>query len=97
METCSSVNTLNLDTIMPGPEDYAIETLATSLMGGMAEATTETFYTGTHMSVEMINIRLYRVLEWITRPIRLRSIASCTKWEEEDLQVMHEAPSKEKL
>lgn len=63
METCSSVNTLNLDTIMPGPEDYAIETLATSLMGGMAEATTETFYTGTQMSVDMIKTRLDRVWE----------------------------------
>lgn len=63
IETCSSVNTLNLETIMPGPEDYAIESLATSLMGGTAEATTETFYTGKHMSVNMINFRRDETLE----------------------------------
>lgn len=63
IETCSSVNTLNLDTSMPGPEDYAIESLATSLMGGTAEATTETFYTGKHMSVDMTNFRREESLE----------------------------------
>lgn len=46
---------------MPGPEDYAIESLATSLMGGTAEATTETFYTGKH--VRMSIMRLDSVLE----------------------------------
>jgi hypothetical protein len=57
METYSSINTsMSLDTIMPGPEDYAIESLATSLMGGAPEATTETFYTGKHM--RMGNMRL---------------------------------------
>lgn len=63
METCSSVNTLTLDTIMPGPEDYAIESLATSLMGGTAEATTETFYTGKHLNTHKSNPRLPEVLQ----------------------------------
>ncbi|KAG8161013.1 hypothetical protein KVR01_009277 [Diaporthe batatas] len=40
---------------MPGPEDYAIESLATSLiMGGTAEATTETFYTGDQQGIGYI-------------------------------------------
>lgn len=94
METCSSINTLNLDTIMPGPEDYAIESLATSLMGGTAEATTETFYTGKNMSVHKRNFRLDEILGWTTTSTHPRYMASCTKWEEKDLQVMYENLSK---
>lgn len=52
IETCSSINTSSLDTVMLGPEDYAIESLATSLMSGTAEATTEPFYTGKHICLE---------------------------------------------
>lgn len=94
METCSSINTLNLDTIMPGPEDYAIESLATSLMGGTAEATTETFYTGKNMSVHQSDTRLDEILECTTTSTPPRYMASRTKWEEKDLQVMYETLSK---
>lgn len=94
METCSSINTLSLDTIMPGPEDYAIESLATSLMGGTAEATTETFYTGKHMSVRERNFIPDEILEWTTTSAPPRYMASRTKWEEKDLQVMYGTPLK---
>lgn len=94
METCSSINTLTLDTIMPGPEDYAIESLATSLMGGTAEASTETFYTGKHMSVYQSDTILDEILEWTTTSTPPRYMASRTKWEEKDLQVMYETLSK---
>ncbi|CAN8103247.1 unnamed protein product [Discula destructiva] len=54
IETDSSITTTTLDTIMRGPEDYAIESLATSLMGTCAEATTETFYTGDQQGIGYI-------------------------------------------
>lgn len=79
---------------MPGPEDYAIESLAESLMGGTAEATTEKFYTGKHMSVDMTNFRREESLEWTTGSTFPRHKASRTKWEEKGLQVLREAPSK---
>lgn len=92
MEACSSINTLNLDTIMPGPEDYAIESLATSLLGGTAEATTETFYTGKHIGYEHYKTRSAPRKEYHFNCDRVK-MASHSKWKEKTLQAMRETPS----
>lgn len=48
---------MDLDNITRGPEDYAIDSLASSLMGTTNEAMTETFYTGKH--IFMNDIKFY--------------------------------------
>lgn len=92
MEACSSINTLNLDTIMPGPEDYAIESLATSLLGGTAEATTETFYTGKHIGYEYYSTRPTPRREYNFNCHKV-NMASHSKRKENTLQAVHETPS----